>query len=410
VRGPAPNRWLILTVLTGAYGAGAFGVLGVSPLSPFLLEAFALTRVQVGLLLPAVYVSGLLFSLPAGHMADRFGARACFLGGLAIAGVMLLAGAWVPRFTALLGCLVIAGIGWSIVNPALGKAIIDLFPPSERGVAMGIKQMGLTVGGIGSALILPLVASRGSWRIALGVCAAVVVVPGALAWRPLVVLSRARSGTALVTASAPVDGWWWTRRPALLLFFAAGLGLGMTQAALLGFLPLFATRRLGLSMVAAGGLLAASQAGGAVARVVLGMASDRWHGGSRTPWLVVTSVLAALAFAVFAWQPPASPLVAGLVAFVAGVGAFGWVGLYLVIGAETGGPAQAGLLTGVAMASILGGILVGAPLFGVLLEATDSYGATWTAFALLSLAVAVAFATGGRAIQRERATDPNVVR
>jgi MFS family permease len=410
VRGPAPNRWFILTVLTSAYGAGAFGVLGVSPLSPFLLEAFGLTRVEVGLLLPAVYVSGLVFSLPAGRMADRFGARACFLGGLAIAGVTLLAGAWVPGFTALLGCLVIAGIGWSIVNPALGKAIIDVFPPSERGVAMGIKQMGLTVGGIGSALILPLVASRWSWRLALGLCAAVVLVPGTLAWRPLSVFARPRSGSALVAASARADGWWWTRRPALLVFFAAGLGLGMTQAALLGFLPLFATRRLGLSMVAAGGLLAAAQAGGALARVALGMASDRWRGGSRTPWLVLTSVLAAMAFGAFAWSPPAAPIVAAIVAFGAGVGAFGWVGLYLVIGAEVGGPMQAGLLTGVAMAFILGGILVGAPLFGLLLEATDSYGVTWTAFALLSLAVAVAFATAGRAIHRERATDPNAIR
>ena len=39
-----------------------------------------------------------------------------------------------------------AGIGWSVVNPALGRAIVDVFPMRERGIAMGIKQMGLTLG------------------------------------------------------------------------------------------------------------------------------------------------------------------------------------------------------------------------------------------------------------------------
>jgi sugar phosphate permease len=395
------SRWSILAILTAAYGAGAFGVLGASPLSPFLLRAFALTRVEIGLLLPAVYLSGLVFSLPAGRLADRFGPRSCLLGGLLLAGAMLVAGALVPTFPALLACLIVAGIGWSVMNPALGKAIVDLFPPNERGLAMGIKQMGLTVGGIGSALVLPIVASRSTWRSAMIVCGAVVIVPGLLGWRPLAVVGRGQA-SARDVRPARADLWWWTRRPPLLVFCAAGFGLGLTQAALMGFLPIFATQQLGLTPVAAGGLLAAAQAGGAVARVVLGLTSDRSFGGARAPWLVFTSALTAATFGLFAWLPPAAPLVAGLIGFGAGVGALGWVGLYLVIGAEVGGPAQAGLLTGVAMACLIAGILVGSPVFGVLLEATDSYRIAWTAFAILSLSVAAAFATAGGAIHRER--------
>src|SRR5262245_46523486 len=82
-------RWRLLVYLTTSYAAGAFGVLGVSPLSPVLLSAFELTRFEVGLLLPAVYVGGLIVSLPAGQLADRFGARVCLLGGLALSGVLL---------------------------------------------------------------------------------------------------------------------------------------------------------------------------------------------------------------------------------------------------------------------------------------------------------------------------------
>jgi len=398
----ARRRWWLLAVLTAAYGAGAFGVLGVSPLSPFLLGAFRLTRVEVGLLLPAVYVSGLLVSLPAGRLADRLGARACLLGGLALAAAMLALGASVRTYPRLLGCLTLAGVGWALVNPALATAIIELFPPTRRGVAMGIKQMGLTVGGVAAALALPPLAARLGWRAALVACAAVVAAPVVLAWRPLAPLGGRRAAAPGRPGPAAAGGWWWARRPALLVLFAAGFGLGMTQSALLGFLPLFATQRLGVSAVGAGVLLAAAQAGGAAARVGLGLASDRWFGARRTPWLVLTAALAALTFGVFAWARPGGGALAAGVAFWAGAGTLGWVGLYLVLSAEAGGRAQAGLLTGVGMAFILGGILAGAPLFGAVLDATDSYTLAWSAFALLALAVGVALAAGGRAIARER--------
>jgi hypothetical protein len=62
------RRWPLLALLTVLYGVGSFGFLAVSPLSPFLLDGFSLTRFQVGLLVPAIYVGGLVFSIPAGRM------------------------------------------------------------------------------------------------------------------------------------------------------------------------------------------------------------------------------------------------------------------------------------------------------------------------------------------------------
>ena len=156
-------------------------VSAVAGLSP----GVSLSRFQVGLLLPAVYVGGLIVSMPAGQLADRFGARICLVGGLALSGVLLALAAGVTVFAGLLGCLLVAGIGWSIVNPAIGRAIIEIFPASERGLAMGIKQMGLTVGGIASAVVLPSFAAWWGWRSALALCAVVALVPVAVGWRPM---------------------------------------------------------------------------------------------------------------------------------------------------------------------------------------------------------------------------------
>src|SRR6267378_3509731 len=324
------DRWSLLVVLTCSYGRGAFGMLGVSPLSPALIQGFGLSRLDVAFIVPSVYVGGLLFSLPGGHFADRWGVRPTLLGALAMGGVGLLAAALAPHFVVFLLCLVVAGSGWSVVNPVLGKAIVDLFPLTERGIAMGIKQMGLTLGGGLSALVLPAIAASWGWRAAVTACAVGMSVPVCLAWRPLRALARPR--TRAPGGRATRLDWWWTRRP---------------------------------------------------------------------PWLVLTGTLGALIFLVYAWVPTTDPLGAALLAFFAGIGAYGWVGIYFIISAEAGGATQSGLLSGVSFAAIVIGLLAGAPTFGLVLQAFDSYSASWTVFAGLSGVVALVVAAFGAAIHRE---------
>jgi predicted MFS family arabinose efflux permease len=397
----APRRWLILALLTVSYGMGAFGMLGVSPLLPSLVEGFRLTRLDVAFVVPSVYLGGLLFSLPAGHLADRWGVRPTFLGGLALGAVGLALAATAPGFGWYLLCIFVAGVGWSVVNPVLGKAIVDLFPTRERGVAMGIKQMGLTVGGVIAALVLPPIAAVLGWRAAVGVCAVVIGVPALAGWRLLAPLAAARHGAAGESDAAPAGHWWWLRRPALLTLFGAGIAFGMLQSALLSYLPLYGVEVLGFTAIAAGVLVAAAQAGGAAARLGLGAASDLWLDSRRPPWLVLSSVIAAVVFATYAVAPVTEPVLATLLAFGAGVGAHGWVGIYFIASAEAGGPRQAGLLSGVSFAAIVLGLVLGAPLFGVVLQASDSYRAAWAVFAALSALVALTMALAGRAIHRE---------
>ena len=317
-------RWFLLAILTGSYAAGAFGMLGISPLSPSLVAGFGLTRLEVALIVPAIYLGGLLFSLPAGRLADRVGVRPSLLGGLIVGAAGLAVGAAAPAFPAFLFCLFVAGSGWSVVNPALGKAIMDLFPAPERGIAMGIKQMGLTLGGIASALVLPRIAATFGWRAAAAMSTAVVALAVALIWRPLGVLDRGAPAAATPSAAAPSD-WSWARRLPILTFFACGLILGMVQAAVLSYLPLYTVQALGVDTIGAGYLVACSQAGGAVSRLALGAASDRWLAERRSGWLALTGGIGAATFAGYAFRSVTAPLAAGALALRPGsVPTAGW--------------------------------------------------------------------------------------
>jgi MFS family permease len=186
-----------------------------------------------------------------------------------------------------------------------------------------------------------------------------------------------------------------------VIFFATGFVLGVVQAAVLSYLPLFTIQALGFDKIGAGLLVAASQAGGAVSRLALGAASDRWLTGRRSIWITGTGAVGAAIFGVYAVWPATAPITAGLLAFATGIGAYGWVGIFFVISAEAGGPREAGLLSGVAFAAIVLGLLVGPPVFGLLLEAANSYTAAWAVFAALSALVAVVALAAGPAIDRE---------
>src|SRR5438093_13212803 len=131
------SRWPILALVTLAHALGALTALAVAPLAPFLLESLALSRVQVGLFLPAVYLGGALMALPAGWLTDRLGVRLALGLGQLLVGVLITLAALSPNLAWLLTLLVLGGFGFSALNPATGKAVVEWFPPRDRGMAGG---------------------------------------------------------------------------------------------------------------------------------------------------------------------------------------------------------------------------------------------------------------------------------
>jgi MFS transporter, ACS family, aldohexuronate transporter len=396
------SRWAILAIVTLAHALGALAVLSVAPLSPFLVDAMQLSRTQVGLLLPAVYLGGVVMSLPAGWLTDRLGVRLTLSFGQLLIGALVLLATLAHELAALLSCLVIGGFGFSVLNPSTGRAVVEWFPPRRRGMAMGIKQTGLTLGGLAGALALPPLASVAGWRVALGVGGVLAIVSAA------VTLIVYRTPPA-VRVAAPTA---WPRlgelrvflkRPGVLLVFGSGLALSIAQSSLLAHLALYSRETFALSSIAAGQVLALAQAGGTGGRLAWGAISDRFFGGRRRPGVVVNSLVGATAFALLALGPELPALSVLPLAIVAGVGAFGWVGLYFALVAEIGGPRHAGLLTGVATAFAWSGVLVGPPLFGLLVDRTGSYAPPWLALSAIAVTVALALPRPAPLVQRETA-------
>jgi MFS family permease len=384
------GRWGVLALVTAAHTLGAVSALAIAPLSPLLLVELGLTRAQVGLFLPALYLGGVAMSLPAGWLTDRLGARLTLVGGQLLTALMIGLAAWSPGLAAMLPLFCLAGLGWAVINPGTGRAILDTFPARERGLAMGVKQTGLTLGGVLASLTMPALALQYGWRVALAVAASASLLSATAVLGGLGHAPAAPSAVGAADRARMADIGPFLARPAFARLLACGLVLSVAQASVLAYFALFARERLGLSLVAAGGLLAVAQVGGTIGRLAWGAISDRVFGGRRRPGVVINSVLGAATYLVFASGVDLPGPMALVVALLAGVGAFGWMGLYLALAAEVGGARYAGLLTGVAVSFAWSGVLVGPPLFGLMLQATGAYRWPWLLLALTSLAVAVA--------------------
>src|SRR5881397_2898039 len=382
------SRWPILALVTLAHALGALTALAVAPLAPFLLESLALSRVQVGLFLPAVYLGGVLMALPAGWLTDHLRVRWTIALAACSSGYGLL-----------LVLLALGGFGFSVLNPATGRAVVEWFPPRERGIAMGVKQTGLTLGGLTAALLLPPIARAWSWRHALATAGLLSLVSATL----VAILYRSRSTPS---TAGPVERprlselGEFLRRPPILVVFGCGLALSIAQSSLMAYLVLYAKDSFDVSAVRAAQFLAVAQVGGTVSRVLWGVASDRSFGGRRRPGVVASAAIGALSYATLALGSHLPVWLAYPLTFVAGAGAFGWVGLYFALVAEIGGPRHAGLLTGVATACSWSGTLIGPPIFGLVLEATGGYAASWLVLTAVGLAVVLTLPRLSPLVQR----------
>ncbi len=135
-QGQGRRRWLVLLIGMIAMTAGCTFQYGLGYLIPALRrEGMSL---ELAGLLVACPTAGLLLTLVAwGAAADRWGERLVLGSGLALAGIVLLAGG-AARGTAALGaCLLLAGAAGASVYAASGRLILGWFAGHERGPGHG---------------------------------------------------------------------------------------------------------------------------------------------------------------------------------------------------------------------------------------------------------------------------------
>lgn len=168
VREP-PKRWLLMPVaIMMTLCALALGRLAYGLLLPSMRIDLDLTLQQAGNLSTASSLGYLIFVLPAGFIASRYGPRASILAGL-----LLLAGGFASLALAndyfLLLCLMtLLGLGTALLYTPVVSLVVGWFP-NRRGSLLGVANSGVGIGAFANGFYVPwIIGSTGDagWRTA----------------------------------------------------------------------------------------------------------------------------------------------------------------------------------------------------------------------------------------------------
>jgi MFS family permease len=374
--GSARFRWVVLALATVMQLGISLPQQTPAAIGPILTPALHLSRTELGLLTSAIWGGMLLGMLPSGLLADRFGERRVVgAGGLAVAMVLLVA-AQADSFLPLFLVLWLAAIAAASGSPGGTRAIAAWFPARERGLAMGVRQTGVTAAGIVTALVLPRVASAFGWPAAFRVVAVGVIVLVAI----FVVGYREPPVERTLAAGAPFRLRDLARNHTFLaatafgFVFMGALGAAVTYTAV----ALHESARLGV--VEAGGVLALLQVGGTAGRIGWGVLSDRL--GRRAPVMIFCGGLAVACCLGAAWlvRPGTPFLVLSVLFLLVGLSTMGWNALYITLASELTVDRAATVVGAGTMLNFAGMLLV-TPLFGLIADAAHSYTPAWVALA-----------------------------
>lgn len=348
---------------------------GIPTLTGFIKTDLGVSAAVAGVIVSCFTFGRIFGSYAAGVAADRLGERRVLVAGGLAAGGLVALGCAAP-LPGLIVLLVAAGLASAASTPAGGRLVLVSFPRDRRGLALGLRQTGIPIGGLVAAALLPWIAHLTSWRWSLAVAGLIT----AATVIPLVVSGlgdrRRRERVARPVGPSPARD----RNIRLLTLWGCLLVTG--QYALIAFLALDLRQNGGLTLATASLLVAVAQASGIVGRIAWGAWSDRTLAHGRKPLLLVLTSVALAGVLLLLAAPRSAPIgVLVAVAAVAGIALIGFQGLWVVMVTEMAGPERAGTATGFGVTFISTAIALSPPLYGLVADAAGSYRAIWAALA-----------------------------
>ncbi|WP_459616510.1 MFS transporter [Bordetella sp. 2513F-2] len=303
--------------------------------APAMSTEFGWSGSSIGYLTASNSLGGLAILVAGSGLLKQIGGMrtlqlTLFLGAVCMALLLY------PSLGIALAACFIMGLSNGAANPAGSEVLQRFSPPGKRNLMFSIKQAGVPVGGVLAGLLVPVVVALAGWRMALLVCALIVLLPTLYTWR----LSAGLDATpakkrralhmptlrSLRTLSVPLTAL--GHNPGLLKMSIVGSLFAVSQSCWFTFTVIYLIDGLGYSLGLAGAVFAVMQAGGVIGRIVLGGVSD--HLQSATATLSIAAVLSAVTTALLGLTSPQWPLWAVIVlAFVAGCSAASWNGVQI---------------------------------------------------------------------------------
>ena len=220
-------KWIILALLFLASVINFIDRQSLSILARTIQNALNISDIGYATVVQMFLFAYMLSFLAAGWITDRLGIRLSMTLFIAWWSAANLLTGFVNSVRSLAGTHFLLGAGESGLYTVAPKVVGELFPPAQRGLAVGIYTAGATIGATVAPPLIAFLALSYGWRgafYATGVLGFIWIVPWLILYRP---------GKGTITAQKPepsapeADDWTWRDvlfcREALLLLAARTL-------------------------------------------------------------------------------------------------------------------------------------------------------------------------------------------
>ena len=194
-----PFHWRLLAICGLGQTSLALELALLSLIMPALASAWSLQPGELAVGLVANSLGGLLGATFAGSLADRFGRKLVFEGGMVALGLGALASAAAPELAWLALAQVLVGVGMGTVTPAMTTLVSELAPAAARGRLLSLLQPLWVVGIFAAAALGSLAVPR------LGPSGAFLVGGLPLLYLPIIALWLPESPRSLLARGRPQE-------------------------------------------------------------------------------------------------------------------------------------------------------------------------------------------------------------
>jgi predicted MFS family arabinose efflux permease len=379
---PDRYRWYALGLTTLSQAAVTTLSFAFGPVAPFLQADFQISRAEIGIIAAAMSLTAAPSALVGGRAADLVGERRILILSGLVTALAAFTISWSVGYWSLVASCLALGLGNGFQNPAGSAAVMRWFPPRQRGVAMGVRQTGVPLGGILAASATPILALTYGWRTVFAGGALIALLGAALLFiayhdPPRTDQVSAPTPRSLRDLSRDPQVWW------ISLIFNCQL---LAQTSATTYFVLFLHEALAMPVVWAATLFAVINGFAMVGRIGWGLLSDRSFHGRRRPVLLIIVVLTICSTLTAALLSPQSPtvFVVGL-AVLLGAATFAWTGILGTLIIETVGRESAGSAISLVQVFATPASLLGPPLFGFLADQSGSYRLAWLTLTLVGV-------------------------
>ncbi|HHT7225927.1 MULTISPECIES: MFS transporter [Bacillus cereus group] len=376
-------KWVMLILATVAQTTATLITYGVGAFALFWKEEYALTNTEGGLLVSVVNIGPLFCMLFVGRLLDQYNEKLLIsISSFLLGGSFLLTN-MVNGFNGLLFVLLLVGTFYSVSQPGGSKVIMKWFRKENRGLAIGIRQAGIPIGGTLAGVLIPFLTIKYNMAYAVNSIACICIIGGFLFF---IFYKEPYIQEKVKQERIKLSFWMQLKevmcKKELYAIYITGICMISLQMVLVGHFIKFLVTEQSITPILAGKVFSVMFFSGMVGRVILAATSDLFYKGNRRTPLFITVCISIFFILILVMSIHTITNVLYGVSALLGFFSIGWFSLFIAEVSESASEESVGMTVSFALTLNQIAIIVAPALFGYIVD-KKGYTYAWLCIVVL---------------------------